>query len=321
VKVTFLGTSSGTPSRNRNVSAIGLQLVQQGKLWLFDCGEGTQHQVLHSPLRLSQLERIFITHLHGDHLYGLPGLLASRSLAAGASTPVTIYGPNGLSEFLRVVFERSQTRPGYPIRVEVLRPGAVYEDNEFEVTCMPMAHRIESFGFAVAEKTQPGHFNVEQAMALGIAPGPVFGQLKRGETVVLPDGRTIDGATLVGPPLNGRKLVYAGDTGETPRAVELAQDADLLIHEATYLSADAELALRGAHSTAALAARVAKEAGVKTLVLTHISPRYDTDAGSRLPELLAEAQAIFPNTYLARDFWSFEIPRREPEAEGFASGG
>ncbi|MCW3100488.1 MAG: RNAse [Chthonomonadaceae bacterium] len=314
MKITFLGTSSGTPSRSRNVSAIGLQLVQQGKLWLFDCGEGTQHQVLRSPLRLSQLDRIFITHMHGDHLYGLPGLLASRSLSAGASTPVTIYGPNGLNEFLRVVFDRSQTRPGYPVRVEVLRPGTVYEDNAFEVVCASMAHRIESYGFAVIEKTQTGHFDVEQATALGIPPGPVFGQLKRGETVVLPDGRTIDGKTLVGPPLLGRKVVYAGDTGETSRAAELARGADLLIHEATYLSADAELAVRGAHSTAAIAATVAKEAGVETLILTHISPRYDTDAGSRLPELLAEAQAIFPNTYLARDFWSFDVPRREPSA-------
>ena len=311
MKITFLGTSSGTPSRSRNVSAIGLQLIQQGKLWLFDCGEGTQHQVLRSPLRLSQLDRIFITHLHGDHLYGLPGLLASRSLSAGASTPVTIYGPNGLNEFLRVVFERSQTRPGFPVRVEVLRPGTVYEDNEFEVICAPMAHRIESYGFAVNEKTKTGHFEVEQATALGIPPGPIFGQLKRGETVILPDGRAIDGTILVGPPVSGRKVVYAGDTGETPRAVELAQGADVLIHEATYMSDDAELALRGAHSTAALAARVAQQAGVKALILTHISPRYDVDGGSRLPELLAEAQAIFPNTYLARDFWSFEVPRQE----------
>lgn len=311
MKITFLGTSSGTPSRSRNVSAIGLQLIQQGKLWLFDCGEGTQHQVLRSPLRLSQLDRIFITHLHGDHLYGLPGLLASRSLSVGASTPVTIYGPNGLSEFLRVVFERSQTRPGFPVRVEVLRPGTVYEDNEFEVVCAPMAHRIESYGFAVNEKTKTGHFEVEQATALGIPPGPIFGQLKRGETVILPDGRAIDGATLVGPPVPGRRVVYAGDTGETPRAVELAQGADVLIHEATYMSDDAELALRGAHSTAALAARVAQQADVKALILTHISPRYDVDGGSRLPELLAEAQAIFPNTYLARDFWSFEVLRQE----------
>lgn len=315
MKITFLGTSSGAPSRNRNVSAIGLQLIQQGKLWLFDCGEGTQHQVLRSPLRLSQLERIFITHLHGDHLYGLPGLLASRSLSAGALTPVTIYGPNGLQEFLRVVFDRSQTRTGYPVRVEVLRPGVVYEDETYEVSCLPMAHRIESYGFAVREKTQTGHFDAEQAKRLGLPPGPLFGQLKRGETVTLPDGRAIDGKTLVGPPLIGRKVVYAGDTGETPRAAELAQDADVLIHEATYLTADLELALRAAHSTAAGAARVAKEAGAKALILTHISPRYDTEAGSRLPELLAEAQAIFPNTYLARDFWTFDVPRREPGEE------
>ncbi len=311
MKITFLGTSSGAPSRHRNVSAIGLQLVQQGKLWLFDCGEGTQHQVLRSPLRLSQLERIFITHLHGDHLFGLPGLLASRSLSAGSTTPVTIYGPAGLNEYLRVVFDRSQTRPGYPIRVETLRPGKVWEDSQFEVVCAPTAHRIESYGFAVQEKTQTGHFDVEQAVALGIPPGPVFGQLKRGETVTLEDGRTIDGQTLVGPPIPGRKLVYVGDTGPSPNAMSLAQDADVLIHEATYLLADAELATRGAHSTSTLAAQVAKQANVRALLLTHISPRYDMDTGSGLQELLAEAQAIFPNTFLARDFWTFDIPRRD----------
>ena len=237
MKITFLGTSSGTPSWNRNVSAIGLQLVQQGKLWLFDCGEGTQHQVLRSPPAggvswsgsSSRTCMAIISTV-------CPVCWPRGPLSAGASTPVTIYGPNGLNEFLRVVFERSQTRPGYPIHVEVLRPGLVYEDKEFEVVCAPMAHRIESYGFAVIEKTQTGHFDVEQANALGIPPGPIFGRLKRGETVVLPDGRTIDGTTFVGPPLVGRKIVYAGDTGETPRAAELARGAlELPIHEATCL--------------------------------------------------------------------------------------
>src|SRR5579862_3834384 len=145
MKVTFLGTGSGAPTRARNVSSIALQWAQTGKLWLFDCGEGTQHQVLRSPLRLSQLEKVFLTHLHGDHLFGLPGLLASRSLQGGGTTPVILYGPAGLETYVRVSLERSETRLTYPIRVETIREGLVWEDESFQVVCAPMEHRVEAF--------------------------------------------------------------------------------------------------------------------------------------------------------------------------------
>jgi ribonuclease Z len=311
MKLTFLGTSSGAPSRSRNVSSMALQLPQQATLWLFDCGEATQHQILRSPLRLSQLERIFFTHLHGDHLFGLPGLLASRSMQNGGTTPVTLYGPAGLEEYIRVSLEVSQSHLGYPIHVETVRPGLVYEDEHFQVICAPMRHRIEAYGYAALEKAQPGQFDVERARTLGIPPGPLYGRLKNGETVALPDGRRIDGSDLVGPPRPGRKLAHCGDTIYTPAAVELARDADVLIHEATYLHAEAAQAQRGMHSTAVMAAQVAQRAAVKLLILTHFSARYE--AGSQLGELLAEARAIFPNTVLAHDFYSYEIPRREPQ--------
>lgn len=311
MKITFLGTSSGAPSRTRNMTSLALQLPQRPVLWLFDCGEGTQHQILRSPLKLSQMDRIFITHLHGDHLFGLPGLLASRSLQNGGETAVTLYGPQGLSDFLRGVLESSRTRLGYPISVERVHPGTVYEDAHFQVLCAPMKHGVEAYGYAIVEKDQPGHFDVERAQQLGIPAGPIYGQLKRGETVTLTDGRVIEGAGLCGPTLKGRKVVFCGDTTFTPNAVRLAQGADLLIHEATYIQEDLALAERANHSTAIMAAEVARQAGVKRLVLTHFSLRYESEGGATLEDLLAQARGVFPNTTLAYDFMSIEVFREE----------
>lgn len=312
VKITFLGTSAGAPTRRRNVTSIALQLDQQSSLWLFDCGEGTQHQVLRSPLRLSQLERIFITHLHGDHLFGLVGLLASRSLQDGIQTPVTLYGPDGIEEYLRTSLEVSRTRLQYPLRIETIRPGLVCSTDKVEVFTAPMLHGIAAFGYAVQERVQPGRFDVEKAHALGIPEGPLFGILKRGESVTLEDGRVIDGKLLVGEERQGRKIVFCGDTTFTPNAVALAKDADLLIHEATYCEADRPLALRANHSTAVMAAEVARQANVQMLVLTHFSARYEAEGVAGLPGLLAEAMEVFPNTHLAHDFWSHAVARREP---------
>ncbi len=294
------------------MTSIALQLDQQSKLWLFDCGEGTQHQVLRSPLRLSQLDKIFITHLHGDHLFGLVGLLASRSLQDSIESPVTIYGPQGLSEYIRVSLEISRTRLQYPIHIEITKPGQICDTEMVEVFAAPMSHGITAFGYAVSEKTQPGRFEVERAKELGIPEGPLYGQLKRGETVTLLDGREIDGKSLVGAEKPGRKIVFCGDTTFTPNAIELSRDCDLLIHEATYMHADKPLALRANHSTAIMAAEVALQAGAKMLALTHFSARYEADTAQGLPELLAEAQSVFPNTYLAHDFWTVTVPRREP---------
>ena len=307
MKITFLGTSSGAPSRYRNVSAFALQLPQQSGAWLFDCGEGTQHQIARSPLRLSQIDRIFISHMHGDHVYGLPGLLASRSLQAGSTAPVALYGPPGLQEYLRKTFEITQTRLGYPWEVITVSPGTVWEDARTRVLCTRTAHRITSFAFSVVERDQAGRLDVEAVRGMGIPEGPLYGRLKRGETVTLEDGRIIDGKTLTGGMRRGRKLVYSADTAYTRAVVEAAAGADTLIHEATYLEEDAALAERAAHSTAVSAAKVAKEAGVRTLILTHFSARYETDGGGRIGDLLSEAQAVFPNTVLARDLWSFDV--------------
>ncbi|HEY9873230.1 MAG TPA: ribonuclease Z [Candidatus Obscuribacterales bacterium] len=311
MQITFLGTSSGVPTRSRNVSSVTLRLPQRAQVWMFDCGEGTQHQLLRSDVKISQINRIFITHLHGDHIFGLMGLLASYGLA-GNPTRIDIYGPPGLNEYLRACQKYSYTHLSYPLKVHTVQPGVVYEDEEFIVTCRPLKHRVTAFGYRVTEKDRPGHFNVEKAAALGIPFGPLYGKLKRGEQITLPDGRQIRGTDLCGEPEEGRKFVYCTDTVYCEEAVELAQNADVLIHEATFAHQDADLAFDRLHSTSTMAAQVALGAGVKQLIITHFSPRYAPGNALVLDDLLQEARAIFPQTELAYDFLTYEVPRRLP---------
>ena len=297
------------PTRSRNVSSIALRLPQRAEVWLFDCGEGTQHQILRSDLKISQITRIFITHMHGDHIYGLMGLLASCGLA-GSPSRIDIYGPPKLDEYLKACGRYSQTHFSYPVKVHTVKPGVIVEDEEFTVSCAPLTHRVPAFGYRVTEKDKPGRFDVDRAAALGIPPGPVYGKLKRGEAITLPDGRIINGADLCGETQVGRKFVYCTDTIYCDSAVELAQDADVLVHEATFSHQDAELAYQRLHSTSTMAAQVALTAQAKHLIMTHFSPRYAPGNPIVLNDLLAEAKAIFPNTLMAQDFFSYEIPRR-----------
>jgi len=307
MKLTFLGTGAGSPSLTRNVSSLGLQWPQRASLWLFDGGEGTQQQVLRSPLKLSQLEQIYVSHLHGDHVFGLPGLLASRSAAQDVQTPLTIFGPQGLEEWLRVTLRLTATGLKFPLQFVSVSEGLIYKDDTCEVRCRRLNHRVTSYGYAVQEKPRPGTFDAGKAKALGVPFGPLYGQLKAGETITLPDGGIVNGSTLVGSPRPGRKVVICGDTGVTPGVVELAQNADVLVHEATFLTEQADRAAAAGHSTAAEAATAARDAGVGTLILTHLSARYESGSQPRTGELLAEAQAIFPNTLLAHDFWTYEV--------------
>lgn len=299
------------PTRSRNVSSVALRLPQRAEAWLFDCGEGTQHQILRSEIRVSQVTRIFITHMHGDHIFGLMGLLASSGLAGNAQR-IDIYGPPELEDYLKTCRRYSQTHFSYPVKTHPVSPGVIYEDDEYVVSCGLLKHRIPAFGYRVTEKDRSGHFNVEQAIALGIPSGPLYGKLKRGEQIVLPDGKRVNGADLCGPPQIGRKLAYCTDTIFCEGAVELAQDADVLIHEATFAHQDAELAYQSLHSTSTMAAQVALAAQVKQLIMTHFSPRYLPGNGIELKDLLHEARSIFPQTELASDFWTIEIPRRQP---------
>lgn len=309
MQITFLGTSSGVPTRSRNVSSVALRLPQRAELWLFDCGEGTQHQILRSDLKISQLSRIFVTHMHGDHIFGLMGLLASCGLA-GNVEKIDIYGPSGLNEYLQAASRYSHTHFSYPIKVHTVQPGVIYEDNEFTVTCGLLHHRITAFGYRVAEKDRSGRFDIEKAKALEIPAGPIYGQLKRKETVTLEDGRVINGAELCGPTEIGRKIAYCTDTVYCDGAVQLAKDADVLIHEATFAHQDAEMAFQRLHSTTTMAAQTAYGAEVRKLIMTHFSPRYAPGNSIELKDLLKEAKAIFPQTIMAHDFMVYDVPRR-----------
>jgi ribonuclease Z len=291
------------------VSSIALRLPQRAEVWLFDCGEGTQHQILRSDIRVSQITRIFVTHMHGDHIYGLMGLLASCGLAGNPSR-IDIYGPPKLEDYLKACSRYSQTHFSYPVKVHTVSPGVLYEDDEFTVSCDALTHRVPAFGYRITEKDRPGRFNVERATALGIPSGPLYGKLKRGEWITLPDGRRINGADLCGPTEMGRKFVYCTDTIYCDNAVTLAQDADVLVHEATFSHQDAEMAYQRLHSTSTMAAQVALGAQVRQLVMTHFSPRYAPGNTIQLNELLTEARAIFPNTIMAHDFMVHDIPRR-----------
>jgi ribonuclease Z len=319
VQVTFLGTSSGVPTRGRNVSAVALRLPQRAELWLFDCGEGTQHQFLRSALRVSQLRRIFITHMHGDHVFGLPGLLASLGLA-GTCPGIDLYGPDRLRDYLDGVLQTSSTRITYPLRHHRVRPPAgsgepLLEQDDISVRCAPLTHRVPAYAYRIDQKPRAGRFDVDRARQLGIPPGPIYARLKQGASVTLEDGRIINGASLCGPERPGASVVYCTDTVFCEAAVELAAGADLLIHESTFAHAEAELAFARQHSTSTMAAQTALAAGVKQLALTHLSPRYVPGNPVTADDLLAEARAIFPNTVLARDFLSIDILPEGPAEE------
>ena len=315
MQVTFLGTSSGVPTRGRNVSAVALRLPQRAELWLFDCGEGTQHQFLRSELRVSQLRRIFVTHMHGDHVFGLPGLLASLGLA-GTCSGIDLYGPDPLRDYLEGVLRTSSTRIGYPLRSHRVKEAAssgalLLDDDDITVRCTKLIHRVPAYAYRVDQKPRAGRFDVEQARALGIPPGPIYAELKAGREVVLDDGRIINGASLCGPERPGCSLVYCTDTVFSEAAVELARGADLLIHESTFSHAEAEMAFAKQHSTSTMAAQTALAAGVRQLMLTHLSPRYVPGNPVTPDDLLNEARSIFPNTELAKDFLTVEIAAEE----------
>lgn len=307
--VTFLGTGSGAPTTKRNVSGIALRFMQTGKWWLFDCGEGTQHQIMRSPLKVSQLEKIFISHLHGDHVYGLIGLLASRSLRGGAPEQVTLYGPPGIDRYVDCIMNVSPVYLQYPLSIQTVSEGTIYADQDIAVTAAQVKHRVPTFAYALEERPRPGAFRSDLALQEGIPSGPLYGALKRGESVTLPDGRTVHGRDFIGSEQKGRKIVYSGDTEPCDAVLKLAAAADLLIHEATYADRDKALAVRSGHSTARQAAEIARRANVKRLILTHFSPRYEREEDGSMGELLADAREVFPETLLAEDFLSYELKR------------
>ncbi|ECC0865021.1 ribonuclease Z [Listeria monocytogenes] len=304
MELVFLGTGAGVPSRGRNVTSIALSMLnERNTIWLFDCGEATQHQIMRSQIKLSKLEKIFITHLHGDHIFGLPGLLSSRSFQGGESD-LTIYGPVGITEYVETSLRLSGTRLTYKIIFNEIEPGLIFEDKMFSITVDELDHGLRSFGYRIVEKDKPGALNADKLIDDGVEPGPIFQKIKKGETVTLADGSVINGKDYIDEPQKGKIISIFGDTKATASELELALNADVLVHEATFEGDKEKLAGEYMHSTTLQAASLAKKANVKKLILTHISSRYDRDASK---ELLIEAQTVFENTEIAYDLAVFPI--------------
>jgi ribonuclease Z len=305
MEVFFLGTGAGVPAKPRNVTSIALKLLEErGSVWLFDCGEATQHQILHTSIKPRRIEKIFITHLHGDHIYGLPGLLSSRSFQGG-DTEVTVYGPAGLKDYIAVSLKVSKSYLKYPIKIVEIEEGLVFEDDQFIVEARLLEHGIPSYGYRVVEKDRPGTLLVEKLKEFGVQPGPIYKKIKQGGAVQLQDGRVLHSADFLGPAQKGRVLAILGDTRVCEAARVLAGHADLLIHEATFSGGQEELAYEYFHSTTLQAAETALNAKAKRLCITHISSRFDRDDWKMLEQ---EARSVFPDSVIAEDFMEMAVP-------------
>lgn len=305
MEIQFLGTGAGMPSKERNTTAIMLKLLEErGSMWLFDCGEATQHRILHTPLKPRKIERIFITHLHGDHIFGLPGLLGSRSFLGGTE-PLTVYGPVGIREWLETTMRISGTHLTYPLHiVEITEEGIVFEDEQFIVHTRWLQHVIPCLGYRIEQKPVAGELQIDKARALGVPKGPLLGQLKKGHDVTLDDGTVVYATDVVSAPRAGFIVTILGDTTFCEAAVMLAQEATIVVHEATFNGETAQLAKQYGHATNVEAAHVAKRAGAHHLLLTHISARF---VGRDLDALQQEAAHIFTHVAIAEDFATYRL--------------
>src|SRR4051812_5989412 len=300
LSVTFLGTSASIPTIDRNVAGLAVQ--REGETLLFDCGEGNQRQMMRYGVGFTFRE-IFFTHYHADHMLGVTGLLRTLGLQ-DRSAPVLLYGPKGAQRVLGAAIMLGIERNKFPVEILEVKPGDRLARDEYDVVVFETEHRADTVGYALVEHPRLGRFNPARARELGIPEGPLWGELHKGKTITLPDGRTLGPADLVGTPRRGRALVYTGDTRPHLPVIEASRGADLLVHEATFGADEQDRAQETGHSTAAEAARVATEAGVRRLVLTHISSRYNRGTS----ELLAEAKAVFPETVIARDGMTLDVP-------------
>jgi len=299
IRFTFLGTGAAVPSVERNVTSV---LVERaGEAMLFDCGEGSQRQMMRYATGFG-IGEVFFTHYHADHTLGLPGLLRTMAFQ-DRSAPLRLHGPPDARRNLGALVTLGMERPKFPVEINELNPGDRISRGDFVIETAAASHRGRCLGYALVEPPRLGRFDPELARAMGIPEGPMWGAIHRGETVTLPDGRRVGPEELVGPPRPGRRVVISGDTMPCDAIRELARGADLLVHEATFGDDELQRARETRHSTAREAAQVARDAGVKRLVLTHISARYSREA----PELLAQARAVFEETVVARDGLAIEV--------------
>ena len=300
VKIVILGSGGTIPTLSRNLPAMAIQC--DGRIFLFDCGEGTQTQIVRAKLSMGKLEGIYISHLHGDHVTGLPGLLMTMGQAP-REHPLQITGPPGLAEFIEGNSRILGFPQQFPIDVRETTGGVLYEDNQLKIDSVPAKHSCFTLAFALIEHERPGRFLVDEAQQLGIPDGPLYGRLQAGHPVTLDDGREIQPEQVMGPSRRGRKIVYATDTRPCDQVTRLAYEADVLIHDGMFDDELRDQAHLKQHSTVVQAARVAKRAKVGRLVLTHLSSRYLQDK-----PLVQQARKVFPSTKMARDLTEITVP-------------
>jgi len=302
MKIVFLGTGGTYPSKLRNVTSVAVQLP--GEVVMFDCGEGTQRQLMRSSVSFMKIKAIFISHLHADHFLGIPGLVQSMSLN-GREDDLRIFGPRRTKKNVESMLQLGYFKSGFEVVTEELAPGAVVRFSGYSVRCAEADHSIPSLAFSLEEMPRPGKFDVRRATKLSIPEGPLFRRLQEGRSVTV-GGRKIMPEQVLGPTRPGRKLVYSGDTKPSKAVVKLAKDADVLIHDCTLDSSHGRLASDFGHSTAAEAARVAKAARARLLFLVHLSPRYESH------EILEkEAKRLFKNSVVAQDLMEYVVRYRD----------
>jgi ribonuclease Z len=299
--VRFLGTSASRPTVERNVTSVAM--IREGETLLFDCGEGTQRQMMRYGISFA-LGDIFFTHMHADHMLGVIGLFRTLSLQ-GRTEPMRLWGPRGSAVLLRQAIALGSDKQPFPLEINEITPDSPIARKGYSIVPYAADHKDKlALGFALVEEIRLGRFNPDRARDLGIPEGPAWGRIHKGQPVTLDDGRVIQPSDLVGPSRPGRRVVFSGDSRPCDATVTIAEGADVLIHEATFADDEQPRALETGHATAREAAEVAAKAGVKQLVLTHLSARYSINAS----ELLEQAREVFLETVVARDGFELEVP-------------
>ncbi|GIT97831.1 ribonuclease Z [Sulfurovum sp. TSL1] len=309
VQLTFLGTSAGKPTKERNISALALEFEQDNKWYLFDCGEATQHQILKSRLSIGKLDTIFITHMHGDHYYGLPGLLSSKKLDT-AFRPLTIYGPTGIKKFLECVIDVSFENLGYTLEIIEFKAEETFTFEKFSLKILALEHSIESFAFYIKENDITNKLNEEKLRSIGLEPSPLYGELQRGNCITF-QGKKIEPKEYMLPPVRGRTLIIAGDNSRPEILGRYLEEIDLLIHECTYTQKDYDhLQVKVLHTTAKDLGKAVQERHVKNVIATHINPRYSNHGADGVDSIYGEIKQYYKGrVFIANDLDVYRLSK------------
>ncbi|HEY9189983.1 MAG TPA: MBL fold metallo-hydrolase [Sulfurovum sp.] len=309
MELTFLGTSAGKPTKERNVSAMALQFEQDNKWYLFDCGEATQHQILRSRLSLGRLDTIFITHMHGDHYYGLPGLLSSKKLDT-AFRPLRIYGPKGIKKFLDCTLDHSLENLGYVLTIIEFEADETYRFDRFDLKVLALEHSVESFAFSIKEDAITNKINEKKLREIGLEPSRLYGELQKGHSVTF-QGKLLEPREYMLEPIPGRSVIIAGDNSRPDVLGASLEGLDLLVHEATYTQeAYDHLAVKVMHTTAKVLGETVERYHVKNLIATHINPRYNTKSDTGVELIHDEIRSLYTGRlFIANDLDVYRLGR------------